>query len=48
MSTAVIYFFIFLSALALALSLFFVWRCLRALFDADGEDGPDGGRQGGA
>jgi len=47
MSTAVIYLFIFLSASALALSLFFVWRCLRTLFGADGEDGT-GGREGGA
>lgn len=46
MSAAVIYFFIFLSALALVLSLYFIWRCLRVLLDADrqGDDpGPEAG-----
>ena len=35
MTNLIVHFFIFLSALALGLSLFFVWRTLRTLFDAD-------------
>mgnify|MGYP001058492379 CR=1 FL=1 len=34
MSDGIIYLFIVLSALALGLSLFFIWRSLRGLFDA--------------
>ena len=46
MSTAVIYLFIFLSALALVLSLYFAWQCLRVVLGADqqgDEPGPEAG-----